>query len=119
MNWLAHIHVKDKYIIDDTKLAEGEGRLVLRVLCVPDMYLSPCLCIHYIRTWFMYSVCWYLVYVFSMLVLFHCIQYVGTWFMYSVCWYIFTELLYLAPNENFHILINNHQDLHMMYFILT
>jgi len=39
MNWLAHIHVKDKYIVDDTEVAEGEGRLVLRVLCVPHMYL--------------------------------------------------------------------------------
>jgi len=38
MNWLAHIHVKDKYTVDDTEVVEGEGRLVLRVLCVPDMY---------------------------------------------------------------------------------
>jgi len=39
MNWLAHIHVKDKYTVDNTEVAEGEGRLVLSVLCVADMYL--------------------------------------------------------------------------------
>jgi len=47
------------------------------------------LCIHYVGTWFMYSLCWYLIYVFSMLVLNLCMQYVGT------------------------ILINHHQDLHI------
>ena len=33
-NWLARIHVKDKYTVDDPEVAEGEGRLVLRVLCI-------------------------------------------------------------------------------------
>jgi len=40
---LARTHsCKDKYTVDDTEVAKREGRLVLRVLCVPDMYLSPC-----------------------------------------------------------------------------
>jgi len=70
-------------------------------------------------TMFMYSLYLYLVYVFTIFVLGLCIKYVGTWFMYAVCWYNFTKLLYFPPNENFHILINHHQDLHMMYLILT
>jgi len=66
-------------------------------------------------TMFMYSLYSYLDYVFTMLVLGLYIQYVGTSFMYAVCWYNINQS---SPRFTY-ILINHHQDLHMIYLIVT
>jgi len=75
MNWLVHIHVKDKYTLDEPEVSEGEGEGVLArrlyVFRTMFMYLAHvwslfnfmlelCLCMKFIElyvcTMFMYGV---------------------------------------------------------------